>query len=150
MYRVTWKPAYGDCKHSSLPSSPHTPVSPLPSRLENLSLTQRQKVDIIFGKVLAVHISDTVLTDGKIDISKTEPIARLGYYDYAVIRDTFEMKIPGTNKALLDGLEGSSSANRRLEKYGKEEEEERRVEKRAQVERSLSAGAEGGIGRSEE
>ncbi|KAI4741629.1 hypothetical protein E4T50_07953 [Aureobasidium sp. EXF-12298] len=72
-------------------------------------------VDIVFGKVLAVHISDTVLTNGKIDISKTEPIARLGYYDYAVIRDVFEMKIPGTNKALLDGLEGSSKANRELE-----------------------------------
>jgi hypothetical protein len=39
----------------------------------------------------------------------------LGYYDYAVIRDVFEMKIPGTNKALLDGLEGSSKANRELE-----------------------------------
>jgi flavin reductase (DIM6/NTAB) family NADH-FMN oxidoreductase RutF len=79
------------------------------------ALTQNPKVDIVFGKVLAVHISDSVLTNGKIDISKTEPIARLGYYDYAVIRDVFEMKIPGTNKALLDGLEGSSKANRELE-----------------------------------
>jgi hypothetical protein len=113
------------------------------------SLTQHQKVDIIFGKVLAVHISDSVLTDGKIDIAKTEPIARLGYYDYAVIRDTFEMKIPGTNKALLDGLEGSSRANRELEKDGKEHEGKEIKEgegKRRQVERSLSAGAEGGIG----
>jgi flavin reductase (DIM6/NTAB) family NADH-FMN oxidoreductase RutF len=96
-------------------------------------------VDIIFGKVLAVHISDSVLTDGKIDIAKTEPIARLGYYDYAVIRETFEMKIPGTNKALLDGLEGSSRANRELEGEGKRE----------QVQRSQSAGAEGGIGKEE-
>jgi flavin reductase (DIM6/NTAB) family NADH-FMN oxidoreductase RutF len=137
----------------STPTSSHPPSIPLSLHfllVLRISLTQRPKVDIIFGKVLAVHISDTVLTDGKIDISKTEPIARLGYYDYAVIRDTFEMKIPGTNKALLDGLEGSSSANRRLEKRGKEEEGERKVEKRAQVERSLSAGAEGGIGRSEE
>jgi hypothetical protein len=101
-------------------------------------------VDIIFGKVLAVHISDSVLTDGKIDIAKTEPIARLGYYDYAVIRETFEMKIPGTNKALLDGLEGSSRANRELEGEGKEGKEER-----GQVGRSLSAGAEEGIGKGE-
>jgi flavin reductase (DIM6/NTAB) family NADH-FMN oxidoreductase RutF len=98
-------------------------------------------VDIIFGQVLAVHISDSVLTDGKIDIAKTEPIARLGYYDYAVIRETFEMKIPGTNKALLDGLEGSSRANRELE--GKEG-------KREQVQRSQSAGAGEGIGGGEE
>ena len=82
-----------------------------------------------------------MLTDGKIDIVKTEPIARLGYYDYAVIRDTFEMKIPGTNKALLDGLEGSSKANRSLENG---------EGKREQVKRSQSAGAEGGIGGAEQ
>ncbi|KAI5261672.1 hypothetical protein E4T47_09406 [Aureobasidium subglaciale] len=92
-------------------------------------------VDIVFGKVLAIHVNDKVLTDGKIDIQKTEPIARLGYYEYAVIRDTFEMKIPGTNKALLDGLEGSSKANRELERDG----EEQGV--KGQLKRSQSAGA---------
>ncbi|KAI5205023.1 hypothetical protein E4T39_03136 [Aureobasidium subglaciale] len=92
-------------------------------------------VDIVFGKVLAVHINDQVLTDGKIDIKKTEPIARLGYYEYAVVRETFEMKIPGTNKALLDGLEGSSKANRRLEvKEGGEQEV------KGQLKRAQSAG----------
>lgn len=109
-----------------------------------IRLLTQIKVDIVFGKVLAVHIADSVLTDGKIDIAKTEPIARLGYYDYAVIRDTFEMKIPGTNKALLAGLEGTPRANRDLmEEKGKGEE------KREQLQRSQSAGAEGGIGQAE-
>ncbi|KAI4718370.1 hypothetical protein E4T48_05369 [Aureobasidium sp. EXF-10727] len=97
-------------------------------------------VDIIFGRVLAVHIADSVLTDGKIDVAKTEPIARLGYYEYAVIRDTFEMKIPGSNKALLDGLEGSSRANRELEE-GKGD-----GGVKGQLERAQSAGAEAGVG----
>ena len=66
----------------------------------------------------------------------------MGYYEYAVIRDTFEMKIPGTNKALLDGLEGSSKANRKLEGDGE-------GEKRGQLQRSQSAGAEEGIGGAE-
>jgi hypothetical protein len=79
-------------------------------------------VDIVIGKVLAVHINDKVLTDGKIDMTKTQPIARLGYYDYAVVRDTFEMKIPGVNKAILDGLEGSSKANRELQRKDDEKE----------------------------
>ncbi|KAI5251537.1 hypothetical protein E4T42_04256 [Aureobasidium subglaciale] len=92
-------------------------------------------VDIVFGKVLAIHIDDQVLTDGKIDIKKTEPIARLGYYEYACIRETFEMKIPGTNKALLDGLEGSSKANRSLEKERGEQEV------KGQLKRAQSAGA---------
>ncbi|KAH0264182.1 hypothetical protein KCU91_g12231, partial [Aureobasidium melanogenum] len=100
-------------------------------------------VDIVIGRVLAVHIADNVLTDGKIDIKKTEPIARLGYYEYAVVRDTFEMRIPGTNKALLDGLEGSAKANRGLERTG---EEEKVV---GQLKRSQSAGAEAALGKVE-
>lgn len=110
------------------------------------SLTTLFKVDIIFGRVLAVHIADTVLTDGKIDIKKTEPIARLGYYEYAVVRDTFEMRIPGTNKALLDGLEGSAKANRKLEKGEGGEEEKEKAKVVGQLNRSQSAGAEAALG----
>ncbi|TIA07300.1 hypothetical protein D6C80_09858 [Aureobasidium pullulans] len=112
-------------------------------------------VDIIIARVLAIHISDNVITDGKIDISKTQPIARLGYYDYAVIKDTFEMRIPGTNKALLDGLEGSSRANRTLGEEGEGKElggevlgngdaEVKEVE--GQLKRAQSAGAEVALG----
>lgn len=107
------------------------PISLLPNHFPNTP-----QVDIIFGRVLAVHIADHVLTDGKIDVAKTEPIARLGYYEYAVIRDTFEMKIPGSNKALLDGLEGSSRANRELTETKGDDGVE------GQLERARSAGAE--------
>ena len=69
-------------------------------------------VDIIIGKVVAVHIKNEVLTDGKLDILITEPIARCGYYQYAVIRDIFEMKIPGGNALINAGLEASSKENR--------------------------------------
>lgn len=74
-------------------------------------------VDIIIGKVVAVHIKDEVLTDGILDVKKTEPIARCGYYQYAVIRDTFEMKIPGDNALLASGLEGSARDNRAANKH---------------------------------
>ena len=38
-------------------------------------------VDVIFGRVLAVHIDDAALTpDGKVDIVKLRPLARMGYY----------------------------------------------------------------------
>ena len=53
-------------------------------------------VDIVIGKVIAVHIDDNVLTDGILDVKKTKPIARCGYYQYAVIEDTFDMVIPST------------------------------------------------------
>lgn len=64
-------------------------------------------VDVVIGKVVGIHIDERVLTDGKIDVRKTQPIARCGYYEYAVVRETFDMIIPGANDALLYGLEGS-------------------------------------------
>jgi flavin reductase (DIM6/NTAB) family NADH-FMN oxidoreductase RutF len=74
--------------------------------------------DVVIGKVVGVHIDERVLTDGKIDVRKTEPIARCGYYEYAVIREVFEMRIPGEDKAILAGLEGSAKKNKMLDREG--------------------------------
>ena len=64
-------------------------------------------VDVVYGEVKRIHIADHVVTpDGKLDIPKIRPIARMGYYDYAVIDETFEMRIPGASTAAADGLEG--------------------------------------------
>jgi len=76
-------------------------------------------VDIVIATVIGIHIEDSVLTDGKIDIRKTKPIARCGYYEYACIEDTFEMIIPGNGKVLY-GLEGSIEKNAEEHKKGKE------------------------------
>lgn len=64
--------------------------------------------DIIIGKVEAVHIAEEVLTDGMVDITKTMPIARCGYHQYTVVKDTFEMTIPGNNHLTMLGLEGNA------------------------------------------
>jgi hypothetical protein len=59
------------------------------------------------------------LTDGKIDVKKTRPIARLGYYEYTVADEVFEMKIPGENqadKALQAGMEGRAGEYAKVEK----------------------------------
>ncbi|KAJ9658026.1 hypothetical protein H2198_003995 [Neophaeococcomyces mojaviensis] len=69
-------------------------------------------VDIVIGKVVGVYIADHVISaEGKVDVSKTEPIARCGYYDYAVVRECFEMRMPG-DQLTRDGLEGSARKNR--------------------------------------
>lgn len=66
-------------------------------------------VDVVFGRVVGIHIADEALTsEGLVDIQKIRPIARLGYYDYTVVDDIFRMVIPGDNTALLAGLEGSA------------------------------------------
>ncbi len=49
---------------------------------------------VVIGKVIGIHIRDTVLTNGLVDVKKLRPIARLGYMDYAVISDIFSMGRP--------------------------------------------------------
>jgi flavin reductase (DIM6/NTAB) family NADH-FMN oxidoreductase RutF len=67
-------------------------------------------VDIVIGQVVLIHIKDDVIdADGRVDILKIRPLARLGYYDYTTVDSIFEMVIPGNNEVLLAGLEGSGS-----------------------------------------
>lgn len=48
----------------------------------------------IFGQVVGVHISEEIIRDGIIDMSRFAPIARLGYQDYTVVREVFTMRRP--------------------------------------------------------
>jgi flavin reductase (DIM6/NTAB) family NADH-FMN oxidoreductase RutF len=41
---------------------------------------------VMFGLVVGIHIADELITDGMVDIARAQPIARLGYMDYAVVR----------------------------------------------------------------
>lgn len=51
---------------------------------------------VTFGRVTGVHIDESVLTDGLVDMRKLQPLGRLGYRgDYVVVRETFEMRRPG-------------------------------------------------------
>lgn len=46
------------------------------------------------GRVLAVHIDDSLINEGRVDISRARPLARMGYLDYAVIDSVFPIKRP--------------------------------------------------------
>ena len=64
-------------------------------------------VDVVYGEVVRIHVEDEyVRADGKLDIAALQPIARMGYYDYACVRETFEMRIPGASREAEAGLEG--------------------------------------------
>ena len=66
-------------------------------------------VDLVIGRVVRVHIADEVIRpDGKLDVLKIRPIARLGYYDFTAIDNVFEMIPPEASEAELAGLEGTS------------------------------------------
>jgi flavin reductase (DIM6/NTAB) family NADH-FMN oxidoreductase RutF len=46
---------------------------------------------IVIGEVVNVHIDDSVIADGMLDVRRMRPIARLGYMDYCVVDDYFTM-----------------------------------------------------------
>lgn len=71
-------------------------------------------VDVVFGRVIAVHIADDALTpEGLLDIPRLKPLARLGYHDYTFVEHVFSM--PSPNAALGGaGLEGSPEKVRAL------------------------------------
>lgn len=69
-------------------------------------------VDIVFASVEKIHIDDDViLANGKLDIARIKPIARLGYFDYTVVREVFEMRVPGSDDGAQQGLEGRSTVS---------------------------------------
>ncbi|MCP4326925.1 MAG: hypothetical protein GY791_00600 [Alphaproteobacteria bacterium] len=69
-------------------------------------------IDVVFARVVRIHVDDGVVgADGKLDIARIRPIARMGYYDYAVVDEVFEMVIPGATPEELDGLAGRAPAD---------------------------------------
>ncbi len=49
---------------------------------------------VTFGEVTGIRIDDACLTDGRFDLTRVQPAARLGYHDYAVVRDLLTLRRP--------------------------------------------------------
>ncbi|MBC56116.1 MAG: flavin reductase [Confluentimicrobium sp.] len=49
----------------------------------------------VFGEVVGIHLRDDCLTEGKFDVTHFQPLARLGYRDYARVTEVFTLKRPG-------------------------------------------------------
>ncbi len=50
---------------------------------------------VVFGEVTGVHMQDDCISDGVFDVLRFNPLTRLGYQDYSVIREKFALKRPG-------------------------------------------------------
>lgn len=79
---------------------------------------------VVIGRVIGIHIDENVLTNGRIDVRKTVPIARCGYFEYAAVRETFEMRLPGDDPNRWAGLEGSIRGNRDIQKQREDKEKD--------------------------
>jgi len=49
---------------------------------------------VVFGQVVGVHIDDSVLVDGLVDVTRYKPLSRLGYMDYSAVTEVFQMGRP--------------------------------------------------------
>ena len=77
--RVKGSPVHFECRLHQ--------VVPLPGRKPSSAH------HVVIGRVVAVHIDDAALTaDGRVDVLKLRPIARLGYKDYASVDAMFQME----------------------------------------------------------
>ena len=57
-------------------------------------MTLATSPSVVFGEVIGIYIDDRVIVDGMLDITRIRPIARLGYFDYAVVEEIFVMPRP--------------------------------------------------------
>jgi len=73
-------------------------VAGAPASLE-CKMTQIVQIEgadnyVVFGEVVGVHMRDDCLVDGRFDVTRFQPLARLGYRDYSVVRDVFSLARP--------------------------------------------------------
>lgn len=51
---------------------------------------------VVFGQVVGIHLDEAVIEDGRIDMARARPIARMGYRDYCDGGvDVFQLARPG-------------------------------------------------------
>jgi flavin reductase (DIM6/NTAB) family NADH-FMN oxidoreductase RutF len=66
---------------------------------------------VVVGRVIGIHIADGIIgTNGKLDMKKARPLARMGYLDYTSVTDVFELRPTGTSEDTIKGMSGGTSS----------------------------------------
>lgn len=85
--------AKAQCSQINAPRVADAPAS-LECRMTQIVQNKGAQNYVVFGEVVGVHIRDDCLVDGKFDVTKFGLLARLGYRDYTVVREAFELTRP--------------------------------------------------------
>ena len=62
-------------------------------RLSQLELAGEAN-HMVLGVVTGIHLRDDCLVNGRFDLSRTGWLSRMGYRDYAIVTELFEMERP--------------------------------------------------------
>ena len=49
---------------------------------------------VVFGEVIGIHLRDDCVVDGRFDVTRYNPLSRMGYRDYTMVREVFELTRP--------------------------------------------------------
>lgn len=49
---------------------------------------------LVIGNVIGIHIDDDLIVEGRLDTKSLAPLSRLGYFDYGVVNELFEIPRP--------------------------------------------------------
>ena len=92
-------------------SAPRVAGSPASMECRTVSCTELldlngEPVDtfMVIGQVVAVHIDDNYIKDGRFDTAGAQPLARCGYRDYASVTEVFELMRP-TDGGVFTGVD---------------------------------------------
>lgn len=86
-----------------LVKAPRVAEAPAALECKHLQTIRLQDLDgkdtdnwMVLGQVVAVHVDDSVVADGRVDVTRFRPLVRLGYKDYAAVESVFEMNRPAS------------------------------------------------------
>ncbi len=66
---------------------------------------------VVVGRVIGIHIADGIIgANGKLDMEKARPLARMGYLDYTSVTEVFELRPTGTSEDTIKGMSGGTGS----------------------------------------
>ncbi|MEM8822689.1 MAG: flavin reductase family protein [Pseudomonadota bacterium] len=85
--------AKAECETIDCPRVADAPAS-LECKLTQIVQLPGEANHVVFGEVTGVHIRDDCVIGGRFDVTRFQPLARMGYRDYTTVREVFELARP--------------------------------------------------------
>ena len=82
-----------ECQTIPCPRVAGAPAT-LECRLNQIIPLLGQDNFIVLGEVIGIHLRDDCVVNGTFDVTRYNPVARLGYKEYSVVREVFAMERP--------------------------------------------------------
>lgn len=82
-----------ECETINCPRAADAPAS-LECKLTEIMPLVGGRNFVVFGEVTGVHMRDDCVVEGRFDVTTFQPLARLGYQDYAVVKEVFSLTRP--------------------------------------------------------